>query len=52
MEEKSEVSDDSLTEYLVGFGSTRRGNLLGKTPSLKSLKPLKTSFQGMAINLK
>jgi hypothetical protein len=32
MENKSKISDDFLTEYLVGFGSTRGCALMGKTP--------------------
>jgi hypothetical protein len=31
MEEKSKLSDDFLSEYLMGFGSTRGCALLGKT---------------------
>jgi nitrate reductase NapAB chaperone NapD len=32
MEEKSKISDDFLTEHLIGFGSTRGCALMGKTP--------------------
>jgi hypothetical protein len=32
MEEKSKISDDFLTEYLIGFGSARGCALMGKTP--------------------
>jgi hypothetical protein len=53
MEEKSKISDDFLSEYLIGFGNTRGCALLGKTPfdKLKTVQNflLEYEFDGKFI---